>query len=76
MKNVNRDEACKTIDFLVRQEDSVWSANKSQLEDEAVKVVNDIIFGFRKFCGDQVRNVILIPDTNALLWQPNGNKNA
>ena len=64
------EEACKTIDFLVRQEDSIWSDNKQELVDDGAKAVTDIVSGLKKFSNDRVGRVILIPDTNALLWQP------
>ena len=64
------EEACKTIDYLIRQEDLVWSGNKQDLVDDGTKAVNDIVSGFKKFSDDRVGSVMLVPDTNALLWQP------
>lgn len=64
------EEACKTIDSLIRQEDLVWSDNKQELVDDGTKAVNNIVSGFKRFSDDRVGSVMLVPDTNALLWQP------
>lgn len=63
-------EACDTIDFLVKQDGSIWSDNMHQLEEDGAKAVNDIVSSLKKFSGDRVGSVILVPDTNALIWQP------
>ncbi len=58
------------VGINIRQEDLVWSGNKQELVDDGTKSVNDIVSGFKKFSDDRVGSVILVPDTNALLWQP------
>ncbi len=63
-------DAISTIGLILKQEELLWSGSKSQLEDEAAKAFTTIISGLKNFTNSPAKLVILVPDTNALLTQP------
>lgn len=63
-------DAISTIDSFLKQEELLWSDSKSQLEEEAAKAFITIISGLNNFSSSPAKLIILVPDTNALLTQP------
>ncbi len=67
-QNINK--ACKKIDLIVKQDKPLWSGNKSSYESGPTEAVADIVSGLQKFAGNSAGKITCIPDTNALLWEP------